>query len=173
MPRPTAAEQPPAGAQHPRHDDVVVDTNVLGHSDNDGSTRQGECLDFLIWLSGEEDRFWTMDDNGKQAPVLDTSLLWAEYNDTLSPVGTAMLLFQQMLGLERVCFASRPDQGLRQRLQRSIPNNKRDRVILGAACTSATKWLVTCDESDFTIKVREEYWSDLGVRVTDPLERAS
>jgi len=153
---------------HPAHDDVVVDTNVLSLSDNEKDPRQGDCLEFLTWLTSDADWHWVLDDNGKMAPAIDTSLLWAEYNDTLSPMGTGMLLFQQMLGAERVCFATRPDQDLRDRIRTLIPRNGRDRVIFGAACNSATRWLVTCDDDDFPADVRDDARRDFGVEVSDP-----
>jgi hypothetical protein len=148
------------------HADVVVDTNVLAHSENPNNPFHADSLDFLAWLGEQRDRYWAMDDNGKAAPVLDTSLLWCEYRTTLAPTATALLLFAQLLQAGRVCFADRPNQQQRQRINKLVPHNRKDRVVLGTAVNSGSRWLVTSDENDFSADVRTACARDLGVLVS-------
>lgn len=148
------------------HADVVIDTNVLAHSGNPMSHHHADALDFIISVVDEDGRSWVMDDNGKAAPLLESSLLWSEYQQTLAPTSVAMILFQQMLSRGRVCFAARPSQDVRNKIRRLVPRNGKDRVVLGAAVNSGSKWLVTNDQTDFSDSVRDECGRDWGVRVS-------
>lgn len=148
------------------HRDVVVDTNVLAHSANQNTSFHADALDFLAWLGEEYDLHWAMDDNGKAAPVLGTSLLWAEYQETLAPNATALLIFSQLLQTGRVCFSDRPSQQQRERIRTLVPRNKKDRVVLGAAVNSGSKWLVTNDEDDFSPETREACFKDFEVHIS-------
>lgn len=167
----TRSNAPLSGRSHP-HADVVVDTNVLAHSVNEASVEYADSLDFVIWLSEETNRFWALDDNGKSAPLLQTSLLWAEYQSTLSATSTTMLLFQQVVLAGRVCFAERPRDSQRRKIVELLPRNKKDRVVLGAATNSGSKWLVSNDYGDFTADVRIRCLNEFGVRISGPQSRA-
>ncbi|WP_169741740.1 hypothetical protein [Nocardioides aequoreus] len=126
-------------------------------------------MDFLVWLIDDSERNWVLDDNGKNAPVLQTSLIWAEYQQTLSQVSSAMLLFQQALDAGRVCFATRPNQTQSRIIRGLISQNRKDRVVLGAAANSGSKWLVTNDFDDFDDFTRAACQSKLNVTITDAL----
>ncbi|MGD9958815.1 hypothetical protein [Nocardioides sp.] len=152
------------------HDDVVVDTNVLAHSDNRHSTFHADALEFLLWLIDGSEHNWVLDDNGKDAPLLKTSLIWTEYQETLSQVSSAMLLFKSALDTGRVCFATRPSQAQRLLIRGLVPRNRKDRVVLGAAANSGSKWLVTNDFDDFDDPTRAACQSLLDVSVTDALK---
>jgi hypothetical protein len=147
------------------HEDFVIDTNILANSANDGSPHQADCLRFIVALS-ESGAFWALDDNGKNAPVIDTSLLWAEYGETVSPQAPAMLILQSLLG-DRVCFADRPDERTRKLIRALVPANKRDQVILGAATGAGSRRLVSGDFSDFSVVVRKSCAKNLKVFVLD------
>lgn len=155
------------------HEDVVVDTNVLAHSENGASVHRATCLEFILWLVDDPQRLWVLDDTGKARPAVETSVLWAEYNETLSSTSTSMLLFQQLLASERVCFAARPKRDLRELIQDIIPRNQRDRAILGAACGSGSRWLVTHDDDDFDAPARLRCQRELAVQVTDTEARSA
>jgi hypothetical protein len=168
----TPNKKEPIGGSHP-HADVVVDTNVLAHSANESSVEHADSIEFLVWLSEEPHRFWALDDNGKSAPMLQTSLLWAEYQGTLSPSSTAMLLFQQVIAAGRLCFAERPRKSQRTTIMELLPRNRKDRVVLGAAVNTGSKWLVSNDYADFTADVRARCLNELGVRISGPQDPAA
>jgi hypothetical protein len=119
------------------------------------------------------DLTWILDDNGKAAPDKHTSLLYAEYNQTLSPQGFPLTLFQFCLANGRVAFAKRPDQGVREAITRLIPRNKKDRVVLGAACGSADRVLVSNDNDDFSQTARREAYDLLQVVILDTAEASA
>ena len=150
------------------HSDVVIDTNVLSHSENTGSEFHADSLELVVLVAESNDLFWVLDDNGKSAPAIETSLLWAEYQDTLSPTCSALLILQQLLSAGRVCFSDRPDLRLRKQIEGLVPKNKRDRVVLGAAVNSGSKRLVTNDWADFGEDVRRKCKKQLGVVVCSP-----
>lgn len=152
------------------HSDVVIDTNVLAHSANSTSHYHADALEFLIAVVDQGERYWVLDDNGKAAPLLETSLLWSEYQQTLAPTSVAMILFQQMLAGGRVCFATRPGEEVRNRIRRLVPGNAKDRVVLGAAVQSGSKWLVTNDEADFSDSVRDVCECDWAVTISAVVE---
>lgn len=146
--------------------DVVIDTNVLKACENDAISFNPEALDFLAWFTAEEDLCWAMDDNGKKRPLLDTSVLWSEYHTTLDPVGTAMLLFAQLSARQRVVFSDRPSESVRNKIAKLIPRNKKDRAVLGAATTACSRWLVSEDDDDFPMDVRDKALDLFGVQIT-------
>jgi hypothetical protein len=160
------AGDPPYSYAHD-HEDVVVDTNVMSHGDNENSVFHADALDFLIWLIDETERHWVLDDNGRDAPLISTSLIWAEYSGTVARAGTAMLLFQQALDLGRVCFARRPGEQQSRLIRRLVPRNPKDRVVLGAAANSGSRWLVTNDSDDFDDVTCEACQEQLNVKITD------
>lgn len=155
------------------HRDVVIDANVLAHSDNEDSYYYLQALDLIDWVVSE-DLWWAMDDNGKCAPAVETSLIYTEYINTVSPQCPALIIFQNLLQRgDRVCFAERPGQALRNEIRKLVPNNPKDRVVLGAACGTGSRWLVSGDLTDFSDEVRTKCESAFDVRITDCSERAA
>ncbi|WP_371405246.1 hypothetical protein OHA10_06440 [Kribbella sp. NBC_00662] len=158
-----------------KHRDVVVDANVLAHSDNANSFYYVDALELIDWIVEQGGAVkWAMDDNGKTAPAIETSTIYAEYIGTVSPQCPALLIFQNLLSQSgRVCFADRPDQSLRNTIRKLVPRNKKDQVVLGAACGSGSRWLVSGDLNDFPDDLRDECEDLLNVRITDCSERAA
>lgn len=147
--------------------DVTIDTCVLVHACNREVAKHASCLDLLLTLREDTRLRWVLDDNGKAAPAIETSLLYAEYHESLSPQSVPLVLLASFLAFERVTFAPRPNRVVREKIQRLIPKNHRDRVVLGAAAMSRGHVLVTNDFKDFSPRVRNEAKSDLDVRIVD------
>lgn len=144
--------------------DVVLDTNVLSHADNPGSSYQASARYVLDWVRTSE-VLWVLDDNGKSQPDPHTSQLFLEYKQTLPPMGASIQLFAFCLAGGRVRFAPRPDQAIRDNIRRLVPRNRKDQVILGAATGSTDKVLVSNDESDFSAAVRKKAQRQLSVKI--------
>lgn len=144
--------------------DIVLDTNVLSHADNPGSSHQLSAQRVLDWMRGCE-VYWVLDDNGKSQPDPHTSQLYLEYRQTLPPMGAAIQLFAACLAGGRVRFAPRPAQTVRDNIRRLVPRNKKDQVILGAAAGATDKVMISNDESDFPKSVRKKALTQLAVTI--------
>ncbi|WP_137769518.1 hypothetical protein [Brachybacterium sp. SGAir0954] len=134
--------------------DIVIDTNVLSHADNPASPLQANASELLGWMRDSAVK-WVLDDNGKSQPDPHTSLLFAEYRETLPPGGVGLQLLIFCLANGRVVFANRPDDALRKEIRKLIPKNRKDQVVLGAAAGSRDRLLASNDYADFTSVVRK------------------
>jgi hypothetical protein len=145
--------------------DIVIDTNVLAHAHGGGgdATQQASSLAILVWLRATRSTAWVLDDQGKAAPNLSTSVLATEYFATLPPQAFGLTLLAELLASGRVRFSPRPARPVAQAINRLIPNNKSDRAVLGAAAGALDKVLVSNDEDDFSPHVRTEAQRRLGV----------
>lgn len=148
-----------------RHD-VVLDTNVLAHANNPNISYQSGALAVLQWVAETTVR-WVLDDQGKSAPDPNTSVMYAEYIRTLPPQGVSLALFIECLANGRVDFAPRPNRDIRQVLRSIIPRNTRDQAVLGAACGSSDRVLISNDFDDFNGAARRRVSQELGVTVLD------
>lgn len=146
---------------------LVVDTNVMAHADHKGTANHDSALVLLTWLRDHESIHLVLDDQGKAAPDLSTSVLATEYRATLSPQGFALNLFAALLGSKRVAFADRPDYTTRRCIAKLVPGNTADRAVLGAATGCQDKLLVSNDFGDFPHDVRDACRDELGVDVMD------
>lgn len=133
--------------------DVVLDTNVLSHAENSSSSHQTSAVAVLEWMR-ECTTLWVLDDNGKSAPDPATSVLYAEYRQTLSPQSLGLMVLNHCFSTGRFDFARRPDYATRKALETLIPRNKQDRAVAGAALGSTDRVLVSNDLGDFTEDVR-------------------
>jgi hypothetical protein len=144
--------------------DVVLDTNVLGHADNAASPQQESSLAILNWVRASSVT-WMLDDQGKSAPDPKTSLLFQEYKRTLAPQGASIALFIQCLAFGRVSFAPRPGEAIRNTIRKLVPRNKNDCAVLGAAHGTVDKVLISNDLADFPQDVRRSVGKKLGVQI--------
>lgn len=144
--------------------DVVLDTNVLSHADNPGSSYQASAKNVLDWMRSCE-AYWVLDDNGKSQPDPHTSQLFLEYKQTLPPMGASIQLFTACLASGRVWFAPRPGRSVRDNIRQLVPRNKKDQVILGAAAGSKDKVLISNDENDFSNSARKKALSQMNVTI--------
>lgn len=152
--------------------DVVLDTNVLSHADNGNAAEHATALAVLGWMDDSEVT-WVLDDQGKNAPDPQTSVLYAEYRATLAPQGFAISVFIRCLGFGRVAFSPRPDREMRAKLRALVPANVKDQAVLGAAVGSTNKVLVSNDLRDFSPAVRATADSALDVLILDSGEAAA
>ncbi|MFK4483636.1 hypothetical protein [Curtobacterium sp. AB7] len=152
--------------------DVVLDTNVLSHAENAGSSFQETAFAVLEWLRNADAR-WVLDDQGKDAPNPHTSLLFQEYRATLSPQSPALRMLIEFLSFQRVIFAARPGKELRDSIRELVPRNVKDRAVLGAACGSENRVLVSNDMTDFSTGVRDAVWDQFEVNIVTSDEAAA
>lgn len=136
--------------------DVVIDTNVLSHASNTTHPYHQSALEIIKWLQSSSSVLWVLDDQGKMAPKIETSLLASEYFATLPPQSLPLTVLARYLSFGRVSFAKRPSQADQKKLQKIVPRNKCDRAVLGAAVGSQDKVLLSNDEKDFHASAREE-----------------
>ena len=145
--------------------DVVIDTCVFAHSCQPESRFGRESVELLRWIREHDEVQLALDNTGKDAPNLNTSVLYKEYRDTLPPQSAALVLFSALLASGRVVFSSRPPESDRRVIRSLVPKNKRDQAVLGAAVTSADHLLVSNDERDFNDEVRTRAQRSLRVRI--------
>lgn len=146
-------------------DDFVIDTCVLAHSCQGSYPLHASSLALVEWIMGQSKAKWTLDDNGKKAPAVETSVLYAEYQATLPPQSLPLILLARYLQFGLVNFSSRPNQQIRNSVRDLIPRNKKDQVVLGATAGSVNKILVSNDEDDFPYDVRITAEAALGVTI--------
>jgi hypothetical protein len=65
--------------------EIVVDTNALAHAEQAAVSFHPSAFALVRWLSLADDVDWVLDDQGKRAPELSTSVLASEYYATLAP----------------------------------------------------------------------------------------
>lgn len=152
--------------------DVVIDTNVLSHADNEAMAERLASVAVLQWMSAGEQK-WVVDDQGRVQPDPMTSVLISEYMTTLAPQSYGRAVFIQCMQTQRLAFAPRPDRQTRELIQRLVPRNPKDRAVLGAAAGSTDRVLVSNDLSDFTDEVRDEADVALGVLILTADEAAT
>lgn len=145
--------------------DIVLDTNVIAHASNPNDPTQADCFRILDWLRLTTAVDWTLDDNGKEAPDPRTSVLVKEYRATLAPGSLGLELLTHFLQSGRVAYVPRPKYDVRKKIEKLIPANKADRVVLGAAHGSSSRVLVTDDYADFPDSVRKIAKKSLKVNV--------
>ncbi|UUN27895.1 hypothetical protein [Streptomyces sp. FIT100] len=145
--------------------DFVIDTCVLAHSCRDDHALYASAFSLLEWIAQQKSANWILDDNGKKAPAVETSTLYAEYHATLPPQSFPLMLLARYMRFGMVGFAARPDQQLREKIRNLIPRNKKDQVVLGAAAGSEGKVLLSNDEDDFPPHVRERAATNLQVTI--------
>lgn len=151
--------------------DVTVDTNVLAHASNSANSNSSACLEVIGWLrSSSGDARIVLDDNGKAAPDLSTSVLYKEYSERLPPQSVGQILVTHLLLNGRYYFAARPDRATMTVLRRLVARNTSDCAIAGAACGSSSRFLVSNDFQDFTPLVRSRLRASLGLEVVSSLE---
>lgn len=138
--------------------DIVLDTNVLVHANGGGGSPEVtmSALSVLQWLAGSHSIRWVLDDQGKAAPDLSTSVLAAEYSASLPPQSFALILLSNFLASNRVSFSKRPSQATAKAIRKLLHRNSYDRAVLGAAVGSCDKVLISNDEDDFNSNVRVE-----------------
>lgn len=152
---------------------VVIDTNVLAHSENPGNASHPSAFAVVEWIRDHATMTLVLDDQGKAKPNLVTSLLFAEYRNTLQPLGFALTVVGALLSSGRVDFADRPDQSTRRTIRELVPQNSKDQAVLGAACGCVDRTLVSNDYTDFPDDVRDACRSRLNVEVFDSDEAAA
>ncbi|NMH97963.1 hypothetical protein [Pseudonocardia acidicola] len=155
--------------------DIVIDTNVLVHAAGGGGAAEEKdsSLAILAWLSETTEVLWVLDDQGKRAPDLSTSVLASEYNSSLPPQSIGLALLTSFLLSNRVSFSPRPSQADAKVIRRLVPNNTRDRAVLGAAIGAQDKVLVSNDYADFSVDVREQAKENFGASIHDSTELAA
>lgn len=146
--------------------DVVVDTNVLAHADDPKKATSQASQQLLLFIK-ESELKWVLDDQGKKAPNPETSLLHAEYRNTIVEMGFSATVFAFLLRTNRVIFAPRPGEQVRKAIRKLVPANKGDQAVLGAAVGSTDGVLVSNDFGDFTAAVRTSVLKELSVTVVD------
>lgn len=144
--------------------DIVVDTNILSHANNNNVDMQLSSLAILQWLLENELKL-VLDNTGKGAPNPNTSVLYAEYMNTLPPQSPAITLLTHCLSSGRVYFAPRPSKDIQDKIRRLVPKNKKDCAVLGAAFGSSSRQLVSNDLNDFTQSVRKDSKKSLEVDI--------
>lgn len=153
--------------------DIVVDTNILEHSINSGLQQHSSALAVIAWLAANASVYWVLDDQGKAAPDLSTSLLASEYFRRLAPQSLPLVVLTHYLQHGRVRFSGRPDHATQRALRRMLPRNSCDRAVIGAAIGAINKVLVSNDWQDFSETVRRAAAVDYGVTVIDSIEAAA
>ncbi|WP_457029468.1 hypothetical protein [Kitasatospora sp. P5_F3] len=145
--------------------DFVIDTNVLAHSCRDDYPLYDSAFALVAWIAEQKGAAWVLDDNGKKAPAIETSTLYAEYLATLPPQSLPLILLARYMRFGMVGFSPRPDQKLREGIRLLIPRNKKDQVVLGAAAGSVDRVLFSNDEDDFSYDVRQEVAESIDVLI--------
>ncbi|MFD9769094.1 hypothetical protein ACFWXE_02060 [[Kitasatospora] papulosa] len=145
--------------------DFVIDTCVLAHACQENYPLHESAFSLVEWLGGQSKAQWVLDDNGKKAPAIETSLLYAEYHSTLSPQSLPLMLLARYMRFGLVKFSARPKQQLRDKIREMVPRNKKDQVVLGAAAGSIDRVLFSNDEDDFSQEVRRDATSSLDVSI--------
>lgn len=127
--------------------DVVVDTNVLMHADDDRQTHQEDARALLQdLLDGRT--FLCVDEGFAIEEGANRSLIGGEYFQRLNATHTAMAVLAQLFAGGAVRLVSKTvPRGVKKHLEQTI-RNKRDRTFLAVAHNSQGHVLCSHDSQD-------------------------
>lgn len=147
-----------------RGPDVVIDANVWIHAVNE-SHPESEASRKLVFSLSEHEVIIVFDDTSKNQPALETSLIVNEVLGVLGYGSYFQTLVSSLANLGRVRFAPRATGQTKRTCESLLPRNRADQVVLGTACATDSRHLVTNDFADFSTAVRKDIRKGLKVFV--------
>jgi predicted nucleic acid-binding protein len=147
-------------------DDIVIDTNILVHADNNEEPRQEHCIAIIDKLYNSQ-QFLCMDEGFDVVESKNSSFIGYEYMKHLRFGMQGYALILKLVQEDRLRFVPKTiPASINNKINRT-GIKKSDRVFVKVSFNSDNKILVTHDYEDFTTKVRGIIKNEVGVFVLD------
>jgi predicted nucleic acid-binding protein len=134
--------------------DVVLDTNVLLHADDERQDHQADARGLLDDLLVNETAL-CVDAGFDTDTAKNRSLIGGEYLENLNPTHTAMAVIAHLFATDRVRFVSRSVPPAVKKCVEQCVRKKRDRTFLLVAYNSHERVLCSHDYEDMQAKKRQ------------------
>ena len=147
--------------------DVVVDTNVFVHADNEAEQRHEKAVEFLECLLDSETSL-VLDSGFDLDPGKNESLIGQEYLKHLGPTTLGHIILSYLAQNERTSHIPRSSFGaaMRNAVNQMI-SNTRDRTFVLVAANTCDKVLCSHDFRDFPARKRRDIERKFDVAVID------
>lgn len=150
-------------------DDVVVDTNVLLHAEDERQPFREDSQGLLADLVDGKARL-CIDDGFDVDPAKNRSLIGGEYHDRVSPSCPSFGVLAELFRSGGVTFVPRGvPAAVKKSIEQSV-RNKRDRTFICVAHNSSGKTLCSHDYTDLQPKKRKYLKEKTGVQVLTAAE---
>ena len=146
--------------------DVVVDTNVLVHSQNPKEPRCALSCAFLEKLLGSTTKL-AVDEGFSLDQAQNSSFIGYEYIKYLTFGSLAMSIIIKMASSKRIDFLPKRAPQREQKIIEQTIRNKIDRVFVGVAYNSREHLLVSHDFEDFQVEKRQFFRRMIGVNICE------
>jgi predicted nucleic acid-binding protein len=146
--------------------DIVIDTNVMVHADNEQEPKQPHCLNLLNLVSGSTIEL-CIDDGFSLIEAQNTSHIGLEYLKHLRIGMTGYTLMLKLLSEDRIQFLPKKIPAAINKKINQTGIKKSDRIFVKIAYNSNDKILVTHDYVDFTDNIREIIDDEIDVKVIE------
>jgi len=143
--------------------DILIDTNILMHANNNHENTQGDCIALLEYLLSSSEMICV--DNEID---LDKSMILHEYYDNLKTHGTAGRNFiERMLRLKRFKPVTRQtEHRVTKIINQHINRDKHvDKIFIKTTYNSADKTFVSHDYEDFQDHKRVFFKRTLNINI--------
>lgn len=144
--------------------DIVIDTNILLHADNDAEPRQIEARDFLISLL-ETDTKICVDEGFDIEESNNRSHIGSEYLQNLNSGMLGFAVIQHLASCARISTVSRTVPSAIARKIRMHVRSSRDCLFVRIAFNADDKTLVSHDFADIPQGARNTLVATINVRV--------
>lgn len=146
-------------------DDLVIDTNVLVHTQNPECQYFSPAVDFVGKIISSN-TYLCVDNGFDLDESRNRSLVCHEYLKHLVFGSPGYSLIVAAASNGRISEVDRrAPRAIAKKIDRLLPNNKHDRTFANIAFNSLCKYLITHDFTDFSEDCRQELDSELGVFV--------
>ena len=144
--------------------DLVIDTNVLVHADDERQGHQDDVIGLLDDLV-RGDAALCLDSGFDVDESKNRSLIGAEYLERLTYASTGMQVVAHLFSTGRVSVVSKSvPKGIKSAIEQCV-RNKRDRTFISVAHNSDGQTLCSHDFVDMQPKKRKHLKSKVGVAI--------
>jgi hypothetical protein len=146
--------------------DVVLDTNVLLHADNDIEPRQADAVELLTKLLGS-DTAVAVDEGFDLDESKNRSLIGQEYLTKLTPLSFGYLALTELFSSGRFLMTKRSADATTRNRVNQLLRNRRDRTFLLVALNTHEQVFCSHDFRDFSTAKRNDIRRQLAVAVEE------
>lgn len=149
--------------------DIVIDTNVLLHSQNPNEQRFVDSNKLIIKILNATTDL-CVDEGFNDIEANNRSFIGAEYLNNINPGSTVFSFIVELGHQGRIKQLKRRASNLIHNKINQLIRNRTDRVFLNVAYNSIDRILVSHDFKDFQVLKRQKIKSELSIHVLEALE---
>lgn len=149
--------------------DLVVDTNVLVHANNEAEDRQLSSLEFINYLLDSTELI-CIDEGFDMDEGQNRSYIGHEYLKHLRNGDPGYTLIVRLAQSKRISEISRTTSAQTTKKINQCLANNHDRVFIKVATNSTSKILLSHDFADFSVDKRTHIRKTFGVKVIEASE---